>query len=158
MAKNDVVVENLDAEKKENLIVDEKENKFVLNGNIFKAAETFTLVSGSNYKFEIKTFMGEEIPQPALATFENFWAGVCIGLGNLTGMESEKIAKRLRKECARQKFSTHIETGDARIFYSKTTNKSEINWDLDGKLLLDLLLGVNYGDEVSDEEIVAITW
>lgn len=152
--KTEVEIEEVVAEE---VVVEEV--AFTLNGNIFKSAEIFTILPDFNYQFELKSFMGEEIPEPALKIFQNFFAGLCNAEANRTGVESEKIARKFRSEVNRQKFSSHLMPGDCTIVYTKSSSKSgEMRWTVDSVKLLDLLLAINYGETVEEGDLEAITW
>jgi len=125
--------------------------KFELKGNVRKQKVTFTLAKDSNWQFEIKQFLGEELPEEAVNTFENLYGGVCIAMGSLTSINnSEKAISELKKEVEYQLFSSHIAVGDCTIAYKKgTSNVLELT--LDAKNAIDLLLSVSYG-EVEEED------
>jgi len=124
---------------------------FELKGNLRKQAVTFKIVKDFNYGVKINSFQGEEIPEPAKATFENFFYGVAKALANFTSINnSQDEINLLRKEYDYQLFSQYIVVGDAKITYKKgTQNPLEI--EADAKKTLDFLLSITYGEEIEVE-------
>ena len=129
----------------------EVEAPFELKGNLRKQKEDFSLVKDSTYVVTLKKFMGKDIPEKAFSTLENFCTGIALMWGNMNSVNnSQKTHEKLMSEYEYQFFTKEFLVGDCDISYTKGTS-DPMTWHNDAKIMLDTIVGMTYGEQVSAE-------